>query len=113
MARSLRSFGSGLPRAPFLPVPHSHLRYKQVASIGNPGDDAPISSNAQIPSGRCAVLGADVSLLLPVWVAARDIAKGQGISASDLVEKELDVSRIQRGFTPSNHSLLGHKATGI
>ncbi|MFM5399060.1 flagellar basal body P-ring formation chaperone FlgA [Aeromonas veronii] len=52
----------------------------------------------------------EVSLLLPVWVAARDIAKGQAISASDLVEKELDVSRIQRGFTPSNHSLLGHKS---
>ncbi|ANB70680.1 flagellar basal body P-ring formation chaperone FlgA [Aeromonas sp. FDAARGOS 1417] len=52
----------------------------------------------------------EVSLLLPVWVAARDIAKGQAISASDLVEKELDVSRIQRGFIPSNHSLLGHKS---
>lgn len=52
----------------------------------------------------------EVSLLLPVWVAARDIAKGQSISASDLVEKALDVSRIQRGFTPSNHSLLGHKS---
>jgi flagella basal body P-ring formation protein FlgA len=52
----------------------------------------------------------EVSLLLSVWVAARDIAKGQSLSASDLVVKELDVSRIQRGFTPSNHSLLGQKS---
>ncbi|WP_167334788.1 flagellar basal body P-ring formation chaperone FlgA [Aeromonas finlandensis] len=52
----------------------------------------------------------EVSLLLPVWVAARDIAKGHAIGASDLIEKEVDVSRIQRGFIPSNRSLRGHKS---
>ncbi|MFM7969055.1 SAF domain-containing protein [Aeromonas sp. A-5] len=45
--------------------------------------------------------------------AARDIAKGQAISASDLVEKELDVSRIQRGFTPAITLCWAIKATGI
>ncbi|BEE03146.1 hypothetical protein VAWG002_03420 [Aeromonas veronii] len=50
---SLRS-GLLLPPSTSLPAPHTHSRYKQVASIGNPGDDAPISSNAQTPPGKCA-----------------------------------------------------------
>lgn len=52
----------------------------------------------------------EVSLMMPVWVTAREIQKGRAIQPADLVEKELDVSRLQRGFIPSNHSPLGSKS---
>ncbi|MGN5184645.1 flagella basal body P-ring formation protein FlgA [Aeromonas veronii] len=80
-----------------------------MVSIVSPGDDAPISSSAQTPPGsaRTGRGLADVAGL----GAARDIAKGQAISASDLVEKELDVSRIQRGFTPAITLWWAAKAT--
>lgn len=52
----------------------------------------------------------EVSLMMPVWVTAREIQKGRAIQPADLVEKELDVSRLQRGFIPSNHSPVGSKS---
>ncbi|MGY3944545.1 lateral flagellar basal body P-ring formation protein LfgA [Aeromonas tecta] len=52
----------------------------------------------------------EVTLMLPVWVTAREIQKGAAIQPADLVEKELDVSRLQRGFIPSNTSLAGSKS---
>lgn len=52
----------------------------------------------------------EVSLMMPVWVTAREIQKGRTIQPADLVEKELDVSRLQRGFIPSNHSPVGSKS---
>lgn len=52
----------------------------------------------------------EVGLMMPVWVTAREIQKGRAIQPADLVEKELDVSRLQRGFIPSNHSPVGSKS---
>lgn len=48
--------------------------------------------------------------MLPVWMTAREIRKGQTIQAADLVEESLDVSRLQRGFIPVTESLTGIKA---
>ena len=53
----------------------------------------------------------EVTLMLPVWVTAQEIQKGQTIGPGDLLEKSLDVSRLQRGFVPSNESLVGSKST--
>ncbi|TMX11281.1 flagellar basal body P-ring formation protein FlgA [Aeromonas salmonicida subsp. achromogenes] len=53
----------------------------------------------------------EVTLMLPVWVTAQEIQKGQAIRAGDLVEKSLDISRLQRGFVPSSESLVGSKST--
>ncbi len=53
----------------------------------------------------------EVTLMLPVWVTAREVQKGQTLQAGDLVEKSLDVSRLQRGFFPSSHPLVGSKST--
>lgn len=48
--------------------------------------------------------------MLPVWVAARDIPKGHVIAPEDLLEKSLDASRLQRGFTHSSQPLAGSKS---
>ncbi|WP_368181311.1 lateral flagellar basal body P-ring formation protein LfgA [Aeromonas sp. R7-5] len=52
----------------------------------------------------------EVTLMLPVWVAARDIPKGHVIAPEDLLEKSLDASRLQRGFTHSSQPLAGSKS---
>ena len=52
----------------------------------------------------------EVTLMLPVWVTAQEIRKGSAIQAGDLVEKALDVSRLQRGFIPTSESLVGSKS---
>jgi flagellar basal body P-ring formation protein FlgA len=52
----------------------------------------------------------DVSVFMSVWATAQEIAKGHPIQVADLVAKELEVSRIQRGFTPASLSLLEQKS---
>lgn len=52
----------------------------------------------------------DVSVFMSVWATAQEIAKGRAIQGDDLVAKELEVSRIQRGFTPASLSLLEQKS---
>ncbi|MFG0832360.1 flagellar basal body P-ring formation chaperone FlgA [Aeromonas bivalvium] len=53
----------------------------------------------------------DVRVFMPLWVTAKEIDKGQPIRAHDLVAKELEVSRIQRGFTPASVSLTQQKSS--
>ncbi|MGL4206058.1 MAG: flagellar basal body P-ring formation chaperone FlgA [Aeromonadaceae bacterium] len=51
----------------------------------------------------------ELSLILPVWSAARDLPKGTPLRGDDLLLKELEVSRLHRDFTPGNQSLVGLK----
>ena len=51
----------------------------------------------------------EISLILPVWSAARDLPKGTSLQGDDLLIKELEVSRLHRDFTPGNQPLIGLK----
>lgn len=51
----------------------------------------------------------ELSLTLPVWTAARDLAKGDSLTSGDLLAKKLEVSRLFRDFTPTSQSLIGLK----
>ncbi|WOX52126.1 lateral flagellar basal body P-ring formation protein LfgA [Aeromonas sp. CD] len=52
----------------------------------------------------------EVTLMLPVWVTAQELPRGHVIRPGDLIEKSLEVSRLQRGFVPTSESLVGNKS---
>ncbi len=52
----------------------------------------------------------EVTLMLPVWVTAQELPRGHVIRPGDLIEKSLEVSRLQRSFVPTSESLVGRKS---
>lgn len=52
----------------------------------------------------------EVSLMLPVWVMAQSMPAGHLLVEGSLMEKIIDVSRLQRSFIASNEPLLGAKS---
>lgn len=50
-----------------------------------------------------------VTLTLPVWVAAHAMDRGHALEAADLRPRVVDVSRLRRSFTPLNQSLIGFR----
>lgn len=97
------------PAAVHLPACQQAVRLQAGGQYRQPWGRRPYLVECTEPSWQLRAR-VEVTLMLPVWVTAREIQKGSTIQLADLVEKELDVSRLQRGFVPSNASLVGSKS---
>lgn len=97
------------PAAAHLPQCQQAIRLQAGGQYRQPWGRRPYLVECTEPAWQLRAR-VEVTLMLPVWVTAREIQKGTAIQPADLVEKELDVSRLQRGFIPSNTSLTGSKS---
>lgn len=98
------------PAVAHLPPCQQAVRYQAGGQYRQPWGRRPYLVECTEPAWQLRAR-VEVTLMLPVWVTAQEIQKGQTIGPGDLLEKSLDVSRLQRGFVPSNESLVGSKST--
>ncbi|WP_270821490.1 lateral flagellar basal body P-ring formation protein LfgA [Aeromonas sp. QDB14] len=98
------------PAVAHLPDCRQAVRYQAGGQYRQPWGRRPYLVECTEPAWQLRAR-VEVTLMLPVWVTAREIQKGQTIGPGDLVEKSLEVSRLQRGFVPSNDDLVGSKST--
>ncbi|MGL5949673.1 MAG: flagellar basal body P-ring formation chaperone FlgA [Aeromonas sp.] len=98
------------PAASHLPLCQGELQLQAGALYRQPWGRRPyvISCNQPAWDVRGRV---EVSLTLSVWTAAQPISKDEPLTPDDLLAKEMEVSRVQRGFIPSSENLLGAKTT--
>ena len=97
------------PAVEHLPPCQQEIRLQAGGQYRQPWGRRPYLVECANPSWQLRAR-VEVTLMLPVWMTAREIRKGQTIQAADLVEESLDVSRLQRGFIPVSESLTGSKA---
>ncbi|WP_329611308.1 lateral flagellar basal body P-ring formation protein LfgA [Aeromonas caviae] len=98
------------PAVAHLPDCRQAVRYQAGGQYRQPWGRRPYLVACTEPAWQLRAR-VEVTLKLPVWVTAREIQKGQTIGPEDLVEKSLEVSRLQRGFVPSTDDLTGSKST--
>ena len=98
------------PAVAHLPPCQQAVRYQAGGQYRQPWGRRPYLVECTEPAWQLRAR-VEVTLMLPVWVTAQEIQKGQTIGPGDLLEKSLDVSRLQRGFVPSSESLVGSKST--
>ncbi|AUY09508.1 MULTISPECIES: lateral flagellar basal body P-ring formation protein LfgA [Aeromonas] len=98
------------PAVAHLPDCRQAVRYQAGGQYRQPWGRRPYLVECTEPAWQLRAR-VEVTLMLSVWVTAREIQKGQTIGPGDLVEKSLEVSRLQRSFVPSNDDLVGSKST--
>jgi len=98
------------PAVAHLPDCRQAVRYQAGGQYRQPWGRRPYLVECTEPAWQLRAR-VEVTLMMPVWVTAREIQKGQSIGPGDLVEKSVEVSRLQRGFVPSTHPLVGSKST--
>lgn len=104
-----RLSGLALPAVAHLPACRQAVRFQAGGQYRQPWGRRPYLVECTEPAWQLRAR-VEVTLMLPVWVAARDIPKGHVIAPEDLLEKSLDASRLQRGFTHSSQPLAGSKS---
>ncbi|WP_421201450.1 lateral flagellar basal body P-ring formation protein LfgA [Aeromonas enteropelogenes] len=97
------------PAVTHLPPCQQAIRLQAGAQYRQPWGRRPYLVECSEPAWQLRAR-VEVTLMLPVWVTAQAIQKGQIIQSGDLIQKPLDVSRLQRGFVPVSESLVGSKS---
>ena len=87
------------PAVAHLPACRQAVRFQAGGQYRQPWGRRPYLVECTEPAWQLRAR-VEVTLMLPVWVTAQEIQKGQTIGPGDLLEKSLDVSRLQRGFVP-------------